>query len=228
MSGERVGWRRSGRSLVVDDMLASDAEREHVIDLLQRAVGQGMLDLDEFSGRTDVVLASRTRSELNSVLFDLPSMVRDEPLPSGEDDILVLRGTLTEVVRRGQWRVPARILISSRLGVTRLDFTEARLPAAPVHIELAVTGGSVELVVPATSTVVDTGVKVTRGQISDRRRDLDDGVGEPRFVLSGRLRAGEVRIYRPRLLRLGPLLSRLPMVLALRSADRLVRRLTTR
>lgn len=207
-------------------MLASDAERDHVIDLLQRAVGQGMLDLDEFSERTDVVLAARTRSELNSVLFDLPSLLRDEPLPAGENDVLVLRGTLTEIVRRGPWRVPPRILISSRLGTTRLDFTSAELPASPVHIELAVTGGSVELLVPAGATVITTGIRVTRGHVVDRRRDVDDGLGEPRFVLSGRMRAGEVRIYRPRYPRFGPLMSGLPMRLALKSADRLLRRLT--
>jgi hypothetical protein len=43
----------------IDEPAASDAEREHVIDLLQRAVGQGMLDLAEFSDRTDAVLAAR-------------------------------------------------------------------------------------------------------------------------------------------------------------------------
>jgi hypothetical protein len=211
--------------MVADDLLASDAEREHVLDLLQRAVGQGMLDLDEFSERADVVVAARTRSELNSVLFDLPSLLRTEPLPSGEDDVLVLRGTLTEIVRRGAWRVPARILLTCRLGTTRLDFTSARLPASTVHVELAVTGGSVELIVPATASVDTSGVRVTRGHVHDRRRaaDTDDG---PRFVLSGRVRAGEVRVHRPRLFRFSPRMSGLALKVVLRSADRLVRRLT--
>jgi len=63
--------------MVTDDLGASDAERDHVIELLQRAVGQGMLDLDEFSERTDAVLRARTRSEVNAVLFDLPAPVVD-------------------------------------------------------------------------------------------------------------------------------------------------------
>ncbi len=52
----------------------SDAEREHVGILLQRAVGQGMLSLGEFTERLDTALAARTRSELNAVLADLPGI----------------------------------------------------------------------------------------------------------------------------------------------------------
>ena len=56
------------------DLRVSDAEREHVGQLLQRAVGQGMLSLGEFTERMDTALASKTRGELNSVLADLPGM----------------------------------------------------------------------------------------------------------------------------------------------------------
>lgn len=52
----------------------SDAEKEHVGQLLQRAVGQGMLSLGEFTERMDTALAAKTRGELNSVLADLPGM----------------------------------------------------------------------------------------------------------------------------------------------------------
>jgi hypothetical protein len=139
--------------LATDDLRASDAEREHVIDLLQRAVGQGMLDLEEFSERTDAVLAARTRSDVNSVLVDLPDLVRDEPVAT---DVLVLRSMLSEVTRSGAWLVPAKLLISSRLGSTRLDFTSARVAHPKVSVELAVTGGVIELRVPRTAAVLTT------------------------------------------------------------------------
>jgi hypothetical protein len=51
-----------------------DADREQVAGLLQQAVGQGMLTLDEFSDRMDAALAARTRGELSAVLIDLPGM----------------------------------------------------------------------------------------------------------------------------------------------------------
>jgi len=62
MFGERSARGVGPGRRFVDDMRASDAEREYVIDLLQRAVGQGMLDLDEFGQRTDIALAARTRN----------------------------------------------------------------------------------------------------------------------------------------------------------------------
>lgn len=184
--------------MVTDDLGASDAERDHVIDLLQRAVGQGMLDLDEFSERTDAVLAARTRSEVNAVLFDLPDLVPDEP--ASAVDVLVLRSMLSEVTRSGRWRVPARLLVTSRLGVTRLDFTDAVLADPHVTIELAITGGIVELRVPRRATAWTANVRVTGGRVTDRRRPPADRAGEPKFELRGRVLAGEVRIVRPTLL----------------------------
>ncbi|SEL83855.1 DUF1707 SHOCT-like domain-containing protein [Rhodococcus maanshanensis] len=56
------------------DLRVSDAEREHVGQLLQRAVGQGMLSLGEFTERMDTTLAAKTRGELNAVLVDLPGI----------------------------------------------------------------------------------------------------------------------------------------------------------
>jgi hypothetical protein len=194
MPGERAARRRAS-GVSIDDLRASDTEREHVLDLLQRAVGQGMLDLDEFSDRTDAVLAASTRSELNAVLLDLPDLVPDEPAVT---DVLVLRSMLSEVRRSGKWLVPARLLISSRLGATRLDFTDAVLAQPHVTVELAVTGGLIELRVPRRATVLTTGVRVTGGRVVDRCRPTANRQAEPRFVLGGRLLAGEVRIVRPR------------------------------
>ncbi|EEN84816.1 hypothetical protein RHOER0001_1005 [Rhodococcus erythropolis SK121] len=56
------------------NLRVSDAEREHVGELLQKAVGQGMLSLGEFTERMDTALAAKTRGELNSVLADLPGI----------------------------------------------------------------------------------------------------------------------------------------------------------
>jgi hypothetical protein len=220
MFGERSTRRRFADD---DHLRASDAEREYVIDLLQRAVGQGMLDLDEFTARADIALAARTRTELNRVLLDLPDLVPDQPLRT--DDVLVLRSTLSEVHRRGNWQVPGRLLIISRLGATKLDFTEAEFTRSRVVVELAVTGGSVDLLVPPTATVLAAGVSTIGGQVVDRRPPLGDlgpDRGAPTFVLTGKVRAGEVRIRRPRL---GPALLRVSIALGLRAAEQLARRL---
>lgn len=220
MFGERSARRRTDAA--GDALRASDAEREYVIDLLQRAVGQGMLDLDEFGERTDIALAAKTRAQLNRVLLDLP--IRDEPMRPDPDDVLVLRSTLSEVVRRGPWRVPSRLLIISRLGSTKLDFTDAEFTSNRVEIELAVTGGSVHLLVPPTTEVYATAVTTIGGQITDAR-PIPTGYGSPTLILTGRVRAGEVRIRRPRL---AAALLRVSVAVGLRAAEQLARRLPAR
>lgn len=56
------------------DLRVSDAERAHVMSVLEKATGRGLIDLSEFSERSATVVAARTRGELNAVLLDLPGL----------------------------------------------------------------------------------------------------------------------------------------------------------
>jgi hypothetical protein len=103
-----------------------------------------------------------------------------------------------------------------------LDFTEAEFSSGQVTVELAVTGGSVDLLVPLTTTVVTTAVTTIGGQIVERRQRPVGALGEPVLVLTGKVRAGEVRIRRPRL---GPALLRFSVAIGLRAAEQVARRL---
>ena len=59
---------------------ASDADREHVIDMLKAAFVQGRVTKDEFDARVGQAFASRTYSELASVTADLPARrIADQP-----------------------------------------------------------------------------------------------------------------------------------------------------
>ncbi len=51
---------------------ASDRERQHVVDCLHHAVGEGRLDLDEADARVAAAYAARHRAELVPLLADLP------------------------------------------------------------------------------------------------------------------------------------------------------------
>jgi hypothetical protein len=53
-------------------ILASDQERESVVDVLRDAYTDGRLTLDEFTERTSVAYASRTRGDLRELTGDLP------------------------------------------------------------------------------------------------------------------------------------------------------------
>lgn len=52
----------------------SDAERSHVLRLLETATGRGLIDLGEYTERSTAVIAARTRGQLNRVLLDLPGL----------------------------------------------------------------------------------------------------------------------------------------------------------
>jgi hypothetical protein len=192
----------------------SDAEREHVIGLLQRATGTGLLDLDEFTRRVDTAVAARTRGELNAVLLDLPGLTHPErpaqvptsALPSVHRPAPIVtdtgtgtgdevRGVLGSVSRRGAWDVPAHLVVRTTLGSAELDFTEARIPHEVVDIELEVVAGSVELRLPAGARVEHGDLQAMLSSIENRVRGGQDG---PLFRIRGKVRAGSVEIHPPR------------------------------
>ncbi len=64
----------TGANISPRDLRVSDAERSHVLALLEKATGRGMINLAEYSERSAVAIAARNRGELNVVLVDLPGI----------------------------------------------------------------------------------------------------------------------------------------------------------
>ena len=58
--------------MATPETLASDAERERVVDVLRGAAAEGRLTTEEFSDRIDRAYAARTHGELEAVLRGLP------------------------------------------------------------------------------------------------------------------------------------------------------------
>lgn len=183
------------------DLRVSDAEREHVGELLQRAVGQGRITVDEFTERMDAAMAARTRGELNSVLLDLPGFALARP---GTSEVLELSYHLGQLRRRGPWRVPPRVRLAGHFGSAVLDFSEAVFATPTVTVELDKTGGSATIVVPMGATVDTDGLRVAAGRVKDSTvRRIDPG--PVHFVLTGHSTIGEVRIVHSRQWQMGPL-----------------------
>ncbi|WP_051407517.1 DUF1707 domain-containing protein [Nocardia sp. CNY236] len=55
-----------------DNLRASDADREKIIDQLRQAIAEGRLSLPEFDERLRQVYAAKTYGELTPLLSDLP------------------------------------------------------------------------------------------------------------------------------------------------------------
>jgi hypothetical protein len=185
----------------------SDAERAHVVEVLQKAIGHGLLSLDEFTERTDTALAAKTRGELNAVLVDLPGVTHTDPQSPVREKPVELRANMSVLKRNGQWTVPRELVIRNRLGATELDFTEAVIKHDEVRITLLCGGGVVKILVPENASVDTSEVRMTAGSIKDK---VGGGGGRPRFVLAGSVTAGSLEVRRASYVRIGNLLIRSP------------------
>lgn len=148
------------------DLRVSEDEREHVVGVLQKAIGRGLLDLDEFTERTDVALAARTRGELNAVLTDLPGLIHRDvlrqtmanPYVTGPQMFapgqrIELNAKYSALHRTGAWLVPQAMLVRNKYGATKLDFSAAIIEFPVVRIELDIRWGSAEIIIPETASV---------------------------------------------------------------------------
>lgn len=175
------------------DIRASDADRAAVTRILEDAVGHGMLSLDEYTERVDVVLAARTRRDLDTVIVDLPHVRREPAVPAQPE---VHRSWMSSISRKGQWTVPPRLRLATRMCSTTLDFTSAVLPGPLVYIEIDDYFGSTELILPDGATAdldgvdnfaASTEVKVATSPASNRLH----------VVVRGRVRFGSLTARHP-------------------------------
>lgn len=194
----------------------SDDERSHVLRLLEKATGRGLINLDEYNDRSELVLAARTRGELNAVLLDLPGLhiagrtvdqARQEVsaptaagpgysgaprMSYGPAQTLELTGWGSRSFK-GHWTVPAKIVVGGFGASTKLDFSEAVLTSRVVTIEFRGNfGGSCELILPRGASVRFDGLAM-RGA-SMRNKLTPGGHGIVDLVLTGTKSGGAVAV----------------------------------
>lgn len=194
------------------ELRVSDAERMHVVNVLQKAIGHGMLTLDEFTARTDQALAATTRGELNSLLVDLPGVTHRESSSPVKPQPVEIRAVMATIQRRGDWNVPSDMVIKNRLGSTDLDFTEATIGHSEVRIRLEAGGGSVNLLLPERASVDTSELRINAGVIKDKVGKSSGG--RPHFIISGTMTAGSLNVRQASYVRIGRLLIRTPWKLS--------------
>lgn len=199
------------------ELRVSDAEREHVGQLLQRAVGLGMLSLGEFTERMDTALAAKTRGELNAVLIDLPGVrligrpaappstfVNSSPafskpvppVPGSNAAGNVIRSRMSAVNRRGPWQVASRLYLNNWMSGVTLDFTEAIMSTQVVEVRIDDYCGSVTLIVPAEATVDLNALELIGSSVNNKVR-TGPPLGPLHLVVHGRMRLGSVTAKHP-------------------------------
>jgi hypothetical protein len=123
---------------------ASDADREAAVTRLQTAVGEGRIDLDEFSQRVDAAYAATTTAELDGLLADLPG---DRVEIVGQ--VVVDPGPVTSVF--GDIKLTATTGVPAKaatfFGDVRIDLRGLRTAEDTVYLQLGTFFGDVEVIV---------------------------------------------------------------------------------
>ncbi|HYB35414.1 MAG TPA: DUF1707 domain-containing protein [Mycobacterium sp.] len=176
------------------ELRVSDADRNGTLRRLHNAVALGLIDIDEFEDRSTRVSCARTRSELDSLVGDLPG---PGAIVTSAADRVELRGWVGSLKRHGEWTVPTRLSLVRRLGSVELDLIKARFAGPVVVIELDMKFGSVEIRLPEGASASIDDVEVYVGSARDHRNSAP-AEGTPHVVLTGRVVCGSVHVKGPR------------------------------
>jgi hypothetical protein len=158
---------------------ASDAEREHVVDVLRQAAGEGRLDVDELDERLTLAYSGKTKAELEALTTDVvvpvagratarTSGVVVRPGHGGTRNVISILGGHDH---SGRWRVAAKCRVVNIMGGSDLDFNDAELSDAVTVITVVSIMGGAEIHVPDNVDVQVSKVGIMGGndvELSDR------------------------------------------------------------
>ncbi|WP_129840010.1 DUF1707 domain-containing protein [Streptomyces sp. RFCAC02] len=174
---------------------ASDQDREHVVEILRSAAGDGRLTVDELDERLEAALSARTFGDLAPLTADLPA----ESVPSRAADFARIDQGRGRIARTGRWSVPRRMEIRVKLGEVRLDFTEALIRHGVLDIEVDLGLGGELLLITRPGVVVEAdGLERNSGQVKVAAASGPGADPVLRVRLAGRSRGGQIVARPPR------------------------------
>jgi hypothetical protein len=100
-------------------------------------------------------------------------------------------GTFGSGKRKGEWSVPPRISIHTRMGSTELDFTNAHFESDEVRIQVKMWGGSIEFRFADGVSVDTSGVDTMLASVEDHRKN-PVAKGHPKVTIVGKLTWGSL------------------------------------
>jgi hypothetical protein len=198
---------------------ASHADRDHVVELLRVAAGDGRLSPDELEERLDLALTARTYAELAALVTDLPAAgTVDTPAaalspsaaPPEPKDLVRLHCSSGHAERDGRWVVPSRMDLKVTSGHITLDFTEAVITQRTLHIDAEVRSGHITMITKPGIAVDADDVSVRSGHVRVRAPWGSDVPVLLRIDISGTCGSGHITA-RPRRRTLWAWLRRKPL-----------------
>ncbi|MQA02110.1 MAG: DUF1707 domain-containing protein [Streptosporangiales bacterium] len=177
---------------------ASDADRERVAELLNEALADGRLAVDEHKERIDRLYATKTHAELTPLTADLGTVGRDVERRRSADAVPVERvapqvAILASTMVRPTGRVRGRMSGVGFFGSARIDLSYATVDEGGVQISAQAIMGSVDIVVPANARVNLTGMPLLGALSPTREPGPADG---PRIDIKAVALLGSITVHR--------------------------------
>jgi hypothetical protein len=162
------------------NLRASHADRDHVVEQLRVAAGDGRLSPEELDERLDLALTARTYAELAVLVTDLPapgtavaptagvSPALASAASAAPRELVRLHSSAGHAERTGRWAVPSRMDLKVTSGHITLDFTQAVITQQALHIDAEVRSGHITLITKPGIVVDADDVTVRSGHIKVR------------------------------------------------------------
>ena len=190
--------------MAAESLVALRDRRQQVIARLSDAYAGDLVDVDELDRRLDLAHGARTVAELDALVADLAPGPVAAPstalVPAGARAIADpnraerkrLRVIMSAVERHSRWVVPTTLEVRVLWGSVELDFRDASLGAGVTTLDLHVTMGSVELILPP-QLAIDVDVSSFAGSVEERHRTpVEPDPAQPLLRVTGAVRLGSL------------------------------------
>ena len=170
----------------MDDQLLSE-QRDRVVESLSTGYANGVIEDDELERRLALVHAANSTRELDALVTDLATSTTTALVPAQR-----MRIVFGSIERTGPWAVPPQLRARVVCGNLELDLRDARMAPGLTTIEVDVTMGNVEIVVPP-GCRVDVEASSFLGAVEERTEPASVApVSSIRVV--GRVRLGHLEV----------------------------------
>lgn len=186
---------------MAESLVALRDRREQVIARLSQCFADDILEVEELERRLDLAHAARTVADLDVLVADLgepttalvPAAVTaiDDPTRVATKKQRVIMSSLE---RRGRWSVPKQLQLRIFWGNAELDFRDASLQPGVTEIDIRVTMGNLEIILPP-GLAIDVDVSSFAGNVEERHRVPSElAPGQPMLRITGAVRLGNLEI----------------------------------
>lgn len=176
---------RDGYNEVMEQL--TEQRREQVIEQLQAGFAGDHYEVDELERRLALAHTAESPAALDALVTDLAAPATSTALVETKR----LRVVFGSTERRGPWALPRRLTARVVCGNLELDLRDATIAAGVTEIEVNVTMGNIEIVVPP-GVSVDVNASATLGHVEDR---TEPGPSTARVIrIVGRVKLGNLEV----------------------------------